>query len=113
LNRFDYNEAFARTLGWVTEAEQSQLRQRRVAIAGLGGVGGVHLLTLTRLGIGKFNIADNDRFELVNFNRQAGATVDSIGRPNVSPTRRNTLIESMSGSTIQYSHPPPVRKAAA
>lgn len=83
LNRFDYNEAFARTLGWVTEAEQSQLRQRRVAIAGLGGVGGVHLLTLTRLGIGKFNIADNDRFELVNFNRQAGATVDSIGRPKV------------------------------
>ena len=80
---FDYRSAFSRNLGWVTEAEQERLRHRRVAIAGLGGVGGVHLLALTRLGIGKFHIADHDRFELVNFNRQAGATVDTLGRPKV------------------------------
>ena len=77
---FDYRSAFSRNLGWVTEAEQERLRHRRVAIAGLGGVGGVHLLALTRLGIGKFHIADHDRFELVNFNRQAGATVGTLGR---------------------------------
>jgi len=80
---FDYRSAFSRNLGWVTEAEQERLRHRRVAIAGLGGVGGVHLLALTRLGIGKFHIADHDRFELVNFNRQAGATVDTLGRLKV------------------------------
>jgi molybdopterin/thiamine biosynthesis adenylyltransferase len=80
---FDYENAFSRNLGWVTEAEQEKLRRKRVAIAGLGGVGGVHLLTLTRLGIGKFHIADHDRFDLVNFNRQAGATLDTIGRPKV------------------------------
>ena len=80
---FDYESAFSRNLGWVTEAEQGKLRNKRVAIAGLGGVGGVHLLTLTRLGIGKFHIADHDRFDLVNFNRQAGATLDTIGRPKV------------------------------
>jgi molybdopterin/thiamine biosynthesis adenylyltransferase len=51
-----------------------------VAIAGLGGVGGSHLLTLTRLGIGAFNIADFDVFELPNFNRQAGAMVSTLGR---------------------------------
>jgi len=54
-----------------------------VAIAGLGGVGGSHLLTLTRLGVGAFHIADFDVFELANFNRQAGASVSHLGRPKV------------------------------
>lgn len=80
---FDYTEAFARNLGWVTEAEQGTLRRKRVAIAGMGGVGGVHLLTLARLGIGAFNISDFDTFDLVNFNRQAGAMVSTLGRPKV------------------------------
>ncbi|MDQ6628766.1 MAG: ThiF family adenylyltransferase [Pseudomonadota bacterium] len=77
---FSHREAFQRNLGWVTEREQQMLRGKRIAIAGLGGVGGAHLLTLTRLGIGKFNLADFDHFELHNFNRQVGATVHSIGR---------------------------------
>ena len=77
---FSYREAFDRNIGWITEAEQQSLRTRRVAIAGLGGVGGAHLLTLSRLGIGRFSLADFDRFEVHNFNRQAGANVHSIGR---------------------------------
>src|SRR5690606_32011775 len=80
---FDYEAAFSRNIGWVTEAEQHALRGKRVAIAGMGGVGGVHLLTLARLGIGAFNIADFDTFDLVNFNRQAGAMVSALGRPKV------------------------------
>jgi molybdopterin/thiamine biosynthesis adenylyltransferase len=80
---FDYNLAFSRNIGWVTEAEQAILRDKRIAIAGLGGVGGSHLLTLTRMGVGKFNIADFDRFELANFNRQAGATLSHLERPKV------------------------------
>lgn len=78
--RFDYNQAFSRNIGWLTEAEQAQLRHKRVAIAGLGGVGGFHLLTLARLGVGAFHIADFDTFDLVNFNRQAGAAVSTLGR---------------------------------
>jgi hypothetical protein len=74
---FRYEEAFARNLGWVTEAEQAALRGKRIAIAGAGGVGGVHLLTLARLGVGAFTIADMDRFDLVNFNRQAGAMMST------------------------------------
>lgn len=77
---FSYKNAFSRNIGWVTEVEQQTLRQKRVAIAGLGGVGGSHLLTLTRLGIGAFNIADFDTFDLANFNRQAGATVSTLGQ---------------------------------
>jgi molybdopterin/thiamine biosynthesis adenylyltransferase/nitroreductase len=81
--RFDYGEAFSRNIGWVTETEQEILRTKRVAIAGLGGVGGSHLLTLTRLGIGAFKVADLDEFELANFNRQAGASLRSIDKPKV------------------------------
>lgn len=80
---FDYHEAFSRNIGWLTPAEQDTLRHKRVAIAGLGGAGGVHLLALTRLGIGKFHLADLDQFSLVNFNRQAGATLSSLGRDKV------------------------------
>lgn len=76
---FSYPEAFARNLGWVTAGEQAQLRDKTIAIAGLGGVGGVHLLTLARLGIGGFHIADHDHFSLVNFNRQVGASMSTLG----------------------------------
>lgn len=79
--RFSYDEAFSRNLGWVTEDEQLRLRRSRVCIAGLGGVGGVYLLTLARLGIGAFTVADFDTFALANFNRQAGATMSSLARP--------------------------------
>ena len=80
---FNYDLAFSRNIGWVTETEQALLRAKRIAIAGLGGVGGSHMLTLTRLGIGNFNIADLDIFELANFNRQAGASMRHVGRPKV------------------------------
>jgi molybdopterin/thiamine biosynthesis adenylyltransferase len=81
LSPFDYDEAVSRNIGWVTPEEQAMLRRTRVAIAGLGGVGGSHLLTLARLGVGAFHIADFDTFELANFNRQVGATVSHLGRP--------------------------------
>jgi len=80
---FSYTEAFSRNIGWLTSAEQAALRTKRVAIAGMGGVGGFHLLTLARLGIEKFNIADLDSFELANFNRQAGAGMRSLGQAKV------------------------------
>jgi molybdopterin/thiamine biosynthesis adenylyltransferase len=78
---FDYGQAFSRNIGWVTRAEQEKLRSSRVAIAGLGGVGGAHLLTLCRLGISRFNIADFDEFGVHNMNRQVGAFMSTVGRP--------------------------------
>lgn len=80
---YSYEEAYSRNIGWVTEAEQERLRRARVCIAGLGGVGGVYLLTLARLGIGAFSLADFDTFSVANINRQAGATVSSLGRPKL------------------------------
>jgi sulfur-carrier protein adenylyltransferase/sulfurtransferase len=83
MREFSYDAAFERNLGWLTEADQLTLRGKRVAIAGMGGVGGVHLITLARLGIGAFNIADFDTFSLANFNRQMGANVNTVDRPKV------------------------------
>lgn len=83
MQTFDYDKAFSRNIGWVTDSEQLRLRDARVAIGGLGGVGGVHLLTLARLGIGRFTIADFDIFDIANFNRQVGATVQTLERPKI------------------------------
>jgi molybdopterin-synthase adenylyltransferase len=80
---FDYQTAFSRNIGWVTRQEQDVLKSKRIAIAGLGGVGGSHLLTLVRLGVCKFNISDFDLFEHPNFNRQAGASQSHLNQPKV------------------------------
>lgn len=82
--KFNYDEAFSRNIGWVTREEQQLLKNKRVAIAGLGGVGGDHVITLSRLGIGALNISDLDFFEVANFNRQAGAFVSTVGQPKES-----------------------------
>ena len=81
--KFDYSPAFSRNIGWVTQAEQLKLKEARIAIAGLGGVGGAYLLTLTRLGITNFNIADFDDFDVHNLNRQAGAFMPFMGHPKI------------------------------
>lgn len=91
MTPFDYDTAFSRNIGWVTTEEQGKLRRKRVAIAGMGGVGGFHLLTLARLGVGAFNISDLDVFEVANFNRQAGAGIASVGRPKVDVLAEQAL----------------------
>lgn len=77
---WSYDEAFCRNVGLIGQAEQEVLRNSRVAIAGMGGVGGVHLITLARLGVGRFTIADPDIFDSANTNRQFGATQETMGR---------------------------------
>jgi len=77
---FNHQTAFSRTIGFITKDELEILRRKTVAIAGLGGVGGAHVLTLARLGIGTLHLADLDTFGLENFNRQAGANINTVGR---------------------------------
>lgn len=80
MEDFKYEVAFRSNLGWVTEPEQRILKQAAVGIAGMGGVGGGHLITLVRLGIEKFHIADFDIYEMHNFNRQYGADMETLGQ---------------------------------
>ncbi len=79
-NRHHYLEmALGRNQGLLSTAEQERLLKTRVAIPGLGGVGGIHLITLARMGFGGFHLADFDHFEPANVNRQYGAKVDHFG----------------------------------
>jgi molybdopterin/thiamine biosynthesis adenylyltransferase len=89
--QWSYEEAFSRHDGLLSGAEQRRLRGCRVAIAGMGGVGGIHLVTLARLGIGKFSIADPDCFETANFNRQYGANVHTLGRNKALTMKEGVL----------------------
>jgi pimeloyl-ACP methyl ester carboxylesterase/molybdopterin/thiamine biosynthesis adenylyltransferase len=75
-----YRTSFSRNIGILTEEEQARLSAATVVIAGLGGIGGNTLVQLARTGVGKFRLADFDRFDTVNFNRQYGARVDTVGR---------------------------------
>lgn len=86
MNGFDYDVAFTRNLGLVSAPEQRRLRRSRVAIIGAGGVGGVHAVTLARMGVGHFRLIDPDTFGMANFNRQIGATLQTRGQPKASVT---------------------------
>jgi molybdopterin/thiamine biosynthesis adenylyltransferase len=88
---FDYREAFCRNLGWFTVDDQRLLSQMRIAIPGLGGVGGHHMYNFLRMGFSKFNLADPDFFEIKNFNRQFGANCDSVGRSKCSVMAEEAL----------------------
>lgn len=100
---FDRKVAFSRNLGLVTPAESDTLARSRVAIAGLGGVGGAHMEVLARQGIGGFTLADPDTFEMANINRQFGATCGTFGRRktevsaqrilDINPTTQITVME--------------------
>lgn len=85
------NQAFSSNIGLLTEDEQEKLGRSRVAIPGMGGVGGAHLITLVRSGIGKFNISDFDAFDPVNINRQYGARVDTFDRPKLEVIKERAL----------------------
>ena len=91
IKSFTYEEAFERNLGWLTREEQNSLRRSCVAIAGLGGAGGYQTEALARLGVGHFKIADHDVYEFSNLNRQAGATMETIGCHKVEVMRDRIL----------------------
>lgn len=87
----NYFELFSRNLGIVSPSEQEILKKSRVAVAGVGGVGGSYAITLARMGVGEFHLADPDSFEAANMNRQAGAFFSKLGRKKVDVIREMIL----------------------
>ena len=86
----------------ISQDEQARLREARIAVAGVGGVGGLELLALARMGIGKFHLADFDTFELSNFNRQVGATMETLGRPKVDVMREMAHAINPEAEIVQF-----------
>ena len=60
-----------------------RLQQSRVAVFGVGGVGGYVVEALARSGVGAIDLIDHDCVEESNLNRQIIATRDVLGRPKV------------------------------
>ena len=73
------NEAWCRTEHVLGTEAMAKLAAARVAIFGLGGVGGYVVEALARSGVGKLDLIDNDKACLSNLNRQILATRDTLG----------------------------------
>lgn len=79
----NYQEIFSHNIGVITPEEQQRLKLARIAVAGVGAIGGNALHILARAGVGNFVIADPDTFSVSNINRQYGAATDTVNRKKV------------------------------
>ena len=82
---------FSRTELLIGKEALNKLKDSKVAIFGLGGVGSYVAEGLVRAGVGKFILVDNDAVEITNLNRQIIATTKTIGRPKVDVTKQRIL----------------------
>ena len=82
---------FSRTQVLVGDAGVERLRKARVAVIGLGGVGGYAVEALARAGIGYLFLVDADAIEISNMNRQILALDDTLGMLKVDAARRRIL----------------------
>lgn len=76
-------DQFARTELVLGREAVAELKQRRVAIFGVGGVGGYAAEALVRSGVGAIDLFDDDRVCLTNLNRQLIATRSTVGQYKV------------------------------
>lgn len=84
-------EQFSRTQLLIGEEGIRRLQAARVAVFGIGGVGGHVVEALARSGVGAFDLVDNDEVALSNLNRQIIATLDTVGRPKVDVMKERIL----------------------
>ena len=84
-------EQFIRTEMLLGAEALERLQNARVALFGLGGVGGYTLEALTRSGVGQLDLIDNDTVSLSNLNRQILATYDTVGMRKVDAAKQRVL----------------------
>lgn len=77
-------EEHTRTAALLTEEGLDRLANAKVAVFGVGGVGGHLAEALARAGVGHITLVDHDAVSLSNINRQAVALHSTVGRPKVS-----------------------------
>ena len=73
------DDRFRRSLGAMSEQELEILSRKKAFIAGCGGIGGYLAEYLLRIGVGEIAVADFDRFEVSNLNRQLLCTEKNLG----------------------------------
>ena len=77
------NEQFLRTELLLGREALAKLKKARVAVFGIGGVGGYVVEALVRAGVGTLDLIDSDVVDLSNINRQIIALHSTVGRPKV------------------------------
>ena len=77
------NDFLSRTQMLVGEEAIKILKASRVAVFGVGGVGGYAVEVLARSGVGAIDLYDNDVVSVTNINRQLHATTKTVGRSKV------------------------------
>ncbi len=84
-------EQYSRTALLLGEDAVSSLRGKRVAVFGIGGVGGYVCEALVRSGVGRFDLIDNDTVAMSNLNRQIIAARSTVGRFKTEVMRERML----------------------
>lgn len=84
-------EAFSRTELLIGTDALARLFRSRVAVFGIGGVGGYVVEALIRSGVGALDLIDNDTVAVSNLNRQIIATTATIGQYKVDAARERCL----------------------
>lgn len=84
-------EKFIRTGLLIGEEGLKKLEDSRVAVFGIGGVGGHVVEALARSGVGAFDLIDRDEVSESNINRQIIATTKTVGQPKVEVMKQRIL----------------------
>lgn len=84
-------ERFLRTAAILGESAMDKLKNTRIAIFGIGGVGGYALEALVRSGVGSVDIIDGDTVNITNLNRQIIATESTIDMPKTEAAKTRML----------------------
>lgn len=84
-------EQFSRTQLLLGETAMEKLRNARVAVFGIGGVGGYTVEALARSGVGQLDLVDSDTISISNINRQILATHSTVGRLKVDVAKDRVL----------------------
>lgn len=93
---------FSRTELLLGDAAMKKLKNSRVAVFGVGGVGGYTVEALVRSGVGALDLIDNDTVSLTNINRQIIATLDTVGRDKVDVAQER--IKSINPDCVVITH---------
>lgn len=84
-------ERYLRNHNAISEGEQAILATKRVLVVGCGGLGGMVIECLARIGVGHLRVVDGDVFEESNLNRQLLSSTMNLGRPKVLAAQQRVM----------------------
>ncbi len=93
---------FMRTELLLEEEGITKLKNAKVAVFGVGGVGSYTVEALARAGVGKLVLIDHDEVDITNINRQIPALHSTIGKSKVEVMKNRVLDINPSGKVVAY-----------